>query len=98
AVAGNTVGRSPRGVGVHGDDFTIAENDVTAVVAPGHDGPSSGFPMCPGIAVIGTDGGDTITDNVVTHQTGVGITVDSDSVTISGNDVQGIAAATSISV
>ena len=98
SILSNTVETSPLGVGVRGNDFTISGNDVTAMVLPSHDGSVSGFPMCPGIAVGGWPTGGTITDNDVTHQTGVGIFVQANDVTISGNDVQGIAAATSISV
>jgi hypothetical protein len=97
-VVSNTVDASPLGVGVIGNDFTITSNDVTAVVSPSHDGSVSGFPMCPGIAVGGHPTEGTITDNLVTHRTGVGITATGDGLTISGNDVNGVASSTSITI
>jgi hypothetical protein len=98
SILSNTVESSPLGIGVRGDDFTISGNDVTAVAVPNHDGSVGGFPMCPGIAVGGWPTGGTITDNAVTHQTGGGIVVQANDITISGNDVHGIASNTSILV
>ena len=98
SIASNTVERSPLGIGVHGTDFTIVANDVTAVMQTSHDGSVSGFPFCPGIAVGGWPTGGEISDNTVTHQTGVGVWVQGNEVTVSGNDVHGIAANNSITV
>ena len=97
SVLGNTVEASPLGVGVRGNDFTISGNDLTAVASAMHDY-SVGFARCPGIAVADRATGGTITDNVITHQTGSGIIVDASGVTISGNDIHGIASLTSIAV
>src|SRR5262245_22826829 len=91
SVVSNTVEQSPIGVGVHGDGFTISGNDLTAIAPATHDGPAGGFGMCPGIGVSNAIDGGTVTDNVVTHRTGVGITIDGSNVTVSGNDVHGIA-------
>lgn len=100
SIVANTVDQSPLGIGVHGNDFTIAINDVTAYASLMHDGQSAaGFAFCPGIASTGTDtGGGTITDNTVTHYNGVGISVASSNVAVTGNDVHGVSSNTSITI
>ena len=98
-ITSNTVTDAPLGIGVRGNDFTIADNDVTAIARLMHDGGVAGFPFCPGIGVISPTGtGGTITGNDVTHHTGVGISVASSGITISGNDVHGVTSNTSITV
>lgn len=97
-VSSNTITNATFGVAVWGARPTIESNSASVgSTAPMFDAKGD-FQGCPGIWVQSDVAGGTIANNTITHTYGIGITVLTDGVTVTGNEVHGVGADTSIHV
>jgi hypothetical protein len=96
-IAENAVVDTHVGLAVVGERFTVAGNTLEVAGIPSFNPEGDGPTNNPALRVLALEEG-AVMDNTVIHRASPGMEIDGAGVTISGNDLEGIAAATSILV